>query len=209
MRVMILIILIEIIMSANEDLKAGCTECTECTECDDNKDFKYCVWLVPDNGHLWNRMTAEIGFPAHMTVKSEIEEFDDAVALYNKVCLDVGLCGGEVGIKMKGDYEEHNEGDFNALVYSVERIDGGKGGRGGEHIWDWWPNGAHVSLNYKYGFGARFSESEISKMRIPIEEGEGVSGRVSGRVGELCGVRLVHCSGHFSEWKVLKMSDFV
>ena len=34
-------------------------------------NFKWCVWLVPGEGHEWNSLTN--WFPAHMTVKSHLE----------------------------------------------------------------------------------------------------------------------------------------
>ena len=34
-------------------------------------DFKYCIWMMPEKNHNWNKITN--GFTPHMTIKSHLE----------------------------------------------------------------------------------------------------------------------------------------
>ena len=147
------------------------------------KDFKYCIWLVPKKKHKWHKYTN--GFVPHMTVKSEIDTKGAAYALYAKVAL--GVPKGGISVKMIGELEQHNENDFNALIYNLEQ----EGEKNMKNMNIWWPTDPHVSLAYQYD--KKFETDEMKKIDEKIIVGSAI----------LNEVRIMCCSGHFEKWQIV------
>lgn len=151
------------------------------------RDFKYCVWLVPESESEWHKYCD--GWTPHMTVRSGIEKRKDAEKLMGEVVGDLKRIGSGNGLvlKMVGEIEQHNETIFYALVFNVLAVSTVL------RAISWWPEGAHVSVAYRNGIGMGFRTVETAK----IEAGVAVR---SARVGE---VRVMRCSGHYRDWKVV------
>ena len=93
-------------------------------------NFKWCVWLVPGEGHEWNSLTN--GFPAHMTVKSHLER-DEAEKLVKEIDFK------PVFVRMFDEQIPEVKDGFNCLYFKVDRE------------CDWFPENPHISFRYSYG----------------------------------------------------------
>lgn len=150
------------------------------------KDFKFCVWLVPEENSEWHKYVD--GFIPHMTVRSGIETEKDALKLFKLVVAGF-ILSSKCRLKMVDGLRSTSSEGFSALEFSVIR-DGDGGGDGGDSDEKalWWPDGAHVSVAYKYDevFGEK-ERNEYEK-KIVVR---------SALIGE---VRVMKCTGHFRDW---------
>ena len=134
-------------------------------------NFKYCIWLVVDNSHIWNKITN--GFIPHITIKSNLDLFD-AVKFYNdlekkkyKVILD--------------KIESVKYYNFNSIQYSIFME--------GEKIPDWFNDNSHISFNYRYD--KEYSKKEVKFFDMKNKIREGIFNKYI----------LVRCDGDFKTWK--------
>ena len=134
-------------------------------------NFKYCVWLVTNNNHIWNKMTN--GFIPHITIKSNLD-LSEAVKLYNtlekkkyKVILD--------------KIESINYNDFNSIQYSIFME--------GEKMPYWLNEDTHISFNYRYDKEYNKEEVELFDKKNKIRE------------AIFNKYMLVRCDGHYKTWK--------
>ena len=95
------------------------------------KDFKYCIWLCPDNSHPWNFFTNR--FPAHLSLKTNLD-YSTALSLYSKIQKQ------NINVELNYLMCDENEG-FHAMFYTLKTI---------ENKPPWWPKNPHMSFLYKY-----------------------------------------------------------
>ena len=148
------------------------------------RDFKFCVWLVPEENSEWHKYVE--GFVPHMTVKSRIEDKMEALQLFKLIVASFILsskCRLKMVDKLRSTYSE----GFSALEFPVECESGNRSSD--RELW--WPDGAHVSVSYKYN--EMFDEKDRNKYekKIVIR---------SALVGE---IRVMKCTGHFRDWKIV------
>jgi hypothetical protein len=93
------------------------------------KSFKWCVWLIPNKNHAWNKLTN--GFPIHITVGSFLEK-NEAFELKNKIDFKPTM------FYLENEPAIDQQDDFNALVFYVKPK------------LQWLPENAHVSFRYSY-----------------------------------------------------------
>jgi len=95
------------------------------------KDFKYCIWYIPENTHPWFFYTN--GFCPHLSIKTGLT-YSEALFLFSKIKKQ------ETHIDL--DYIQCNEDeDFHSLYYTVKDPLPKP---------EWWPKNAHISFLYKY-----------------------------------------------------------
>ena len=116
------------------------------------KDFKYCIWLCPDNSHPWNYFTN--GFPAHMSIKTELN-YNQALLLFTKL--------KKQSIDIELQYLRCSEEDgFHAMYYTVKDF---------ENKPQWWPKNPHISFLYKYDKEITYLESHYLYNNMRISRG--------------------------------------
>lgn len=142
------------------------------------KDFKYCLWFIPDKNHIWNNITN--GFDIHMTIKSKLE-YEEAINEYNKITsydkLKINLID-----EMIQDIDDKNK--FYALIYKIKINDN-------NYKPLWWPKDAHISFAYRYD--RKFNKSEIDEIKKKIKI----------KSCFLEKIILKKCSEHYSKWNTV------
>ena len=137
------------------------------------KDFKHCVWFLPERNHPWYSYAD--GFCPHVTVALGLGE-KEAGDLVDDIC----VC--DIEVRTVGDIKQSSTDNFYALSYDVEPI-------GTENKPEWWPHKAHVSFSYKYD--SPFTKQEIESLRERVDVKSAVLARME----------IVKCSSHFTEWE--------
>ena len=140
------------------------------------RDFKYCIWLCPNDNHPWNTYTR--GFNPHVSIytklskKEALEKFDTVTQA------SLGLRVKLINELRKGDSLRNRIEPFYSIYQKVDTID----------TVSWWPKRAHLSLAYQYD--KPFTQKEVST----------ISEKIQVRSATLTHAKIVKVTGHYSNW---------
>lgn len=137
------------------------------------EDFKYCIWFIPEENHLWYTYTE--GFNPHVTLYSHLEKEEAIEKISNiKECCKK--------VKIKGNIKQTNTNNFYALIYDIELEDK-------DNIPKWWPSDAHISFSYKYN--KPFTDNKIQDVKDKVIKKDAL----------LMKIVMMKCSEHYIHWK--------
>ena len=136
------------------------------------KNFKCCIWFTPDFLDPVHKYTN--GFPAHVTLKSELD-YSKALMLFTKI--------QKKDLNVEFDYVARSvENDFHSLFYTIKDP---------KNKPEWWPKDPHMSFLYKYKQYITYTEQIYLHNNFNLKD------------VTLKNIHLVNCSGHHSKWKIL------
>lgn len=145
-------------------------------------DYKYCVWLIPEDKY-WYNINRTI--TPHLSIKTNMG-LADAINLHNALLQELGHKTIQVFVDKNSlitNDDNHVSLEYN-LYYSNNNV---------KDKPVWWPNNAHMSLLYKYNDGVTENEKRYMNKRV---------NRTFARFGTPC---IVCCKGHHREWKFVKI----
>ena len=145
-------------------------------------DYKYCVWLIPE-GRYWYDFNRSI-IP-HMSVKTHLE-LSDALNLHKSIVSD--LNHRFIEARVSDNFVITNDNGFIALEYNLYYSENNHNSQP-----LWWPNGAHMSMLYKYNKGVTQYEKQFMNTNCLKKHA---------LFGTPC---IFRCKGHYSEWQVVKL----
>ncbi len=143
-------------------------------------NFRYCVWLLPDDEYLYN-INRQI--TPHISVKTNLS-LADAINLHNNVYKDINHT--KIHAKIDDNFLISNDNGLTSLYYNVLYGDPRE-----KPVW--WPDDARMSFIYKYNEG--ITENEKIYMNIqPIDHHT--------TFRNPC---ITLCDGHYGKWDIIKM----
>lgn len=145
-------------------------------------NYKYCVWLLPEDKYWYNINKTCI---PHMSVKTHMD-LSDALNLHSS--LKNSLNHETVKTKIDDNFLITNDDGFVALQYNIYYSENNVKERP-----VWWPTDAHISMLYKYNEGVTDNEKEYMN-RFCLKK--------YARFGTPC---VALCKGHHREWKIVKI----
>ena len=145
-------------------------------------DYKYCLWLIPED-RFWYDFNKSI-IP-HMSVKTHLD-LSDALNLHKSLVYDLNHTF--IKTRLNDNFIITNDDGFIALQYNVYYSENNK-----KKTPVWWPKDAHMSILYKYHKGVTEDEKKFINMNCLKKDA---------LFGTPC---IVHCKGHHSEWKIVKL----
>ena len=142
-------------------------------------DFKYCIWIRPEEGHVWESYCD--GFKPHISIKTKLNEADFEHDIESNIIKykDQIILPEEVHVQLQGDVIYDVEKGFHSLYYKVSCL---------HQPPLWWPKDAHISFKYRYNH--LFTPDEIEELRNKIKIWGATFRRIS----------LVKCTGHYKDW---------
>ena len=140
------------------------------------RDFKYCIWLCPNDNHPWNTYTR--GFNPHVSIYTYLEK-EEALEKFD-IVTNASL---SLRVKLTNRVKTGGPGrdkkiPFYCLYQTVDAFD----------EVPWWPKRAHLSLAYQYD--KPFTQKEVSTILEKIQV----------TTATLTHAKLVKVTGHYSNW---------
>ena len=142
------------------------------------KNFKYCIWLLPEENSLCNQYTQD--FTPHITIKSKLE-YEDAIKLYHKITSQT------YNLPIKIDTLSYitRSSDFYSIQFEAKLAT--------DNVPEWWPDRAHVSAKYKYD--TPFTDDDLNNMNKQFNPYTFMCNRI----------KLYECNGHYTTWKLVNI----
>ncbi|RZD41434.1 MAG: hypothetical protein CXT73_04960 [Methanobacteriota archaeon] len=137
-------------------------------------DCGYCIWLLCEDDEDWSKRTN--GFKAHMSICTHMT-LTEALDMYSILEANASM----IVEAHPGQLIHYNKG-FNALYYNIKYSVKNSAPK----PW-WWPNNAHVSLQYKYD--------------EPFGNGETKSINLVDNECKMKDIIIMKCAGKHKTWK--------
>lgn len=134
------------------------------------KNFKYCLWLMPSKGHLWQTIT--VGFLPHLSIATDLT-LDKAITLMNNIKET------HIKVNLEGKLEQIEDNGFVAAYYKVKPA---------KSLPFLWPKEAHISFAYQYD--KLFTNKQIDELEKKIINKSAI----------LNTLKIMKCNGHFKDW---------
>ena len=145
-------------------------------------DYKFCVWLIPEDKY-WYNINRTI--TPHMAVKTHMK-LSDAINLHSALQKDINH--KTLLTMIDTNFLITNDDGVASLEYPIYYSNNNATPRP-----EWWPTHASMSLLYKYN--ERVSEKEKKYMNKYVN-------RCFVKFGTPC---IVSCKGHHREWEFVKI----
>ena len=145
-------------------------------------DYKFCVWLIPENPY-WYKINKTV-IP-HLSIKTHLE-LADAINLHS--ALQKELNHKTINVLVDKNFLVSNDDGFTSLEYPLYYS-----ANNDKPKPDWWPEYAHMSLLYKYNEGVKESEKKYMNKNVNM------------RHARLGTPFIMSCKGHHRGWEFVKL----
>ena len=141
------------------------------------KDFKYCIWLSPDNEHIWNTY---IDFKSvHCSLETNISKLANIIYELNIIKKNFK----PIKIELSDDLIFSEEDGFYAAYYKIKKIDNSDFEL---------PENAHIS--FVYGYDKNIFINKVKNFTKNIKNNN------FPKTAILNNINIVNCHNHYNNW---------